>query len=106
MTKVLLLDIDLPLLDLLKRKLEQEGFTVTAGSSHDTVNQGCDLVILGQQLKEAKLKQWFKNDMPIIMLSHSGECMHKPKGISQLHLPFRPSDLVELIHQKVAVASK
>ena len=106
MTNVLLLDIDLPLIDLLKRKLEQEGFRVTIGSSNDIFGHLFDLVILGKTLKETKLKDCFKSDTPIIMLSHSSDTLSKPKSISQLKFPFRPSELLEMVHQKVALSVK
>jgi DNA-binding response OmpR family regulator len=106
MTSVLLLDIDLPLIDLLKRKLEQEGFRVMVGSSHDIFTQLFDLVILGEPLKETKMKYWFKSNVPMIMLSHRDEMIGKPKGLSQLKLPFRPSELMEMVHQKVLFSFK
>ncbi len=100
MNTILLLDVDLALHELLTRKLEHEGFKVTVGSSADMPSPLFDLVISGETLKESKLKQWFKS-VPIIRLSHDEKQLDK--DIWQLKLPFRPSDLLDLARQSLAV---
>jgi DNA-binding response OmpR family regulator len=101
MNTILLLDVDLTLHELLTRKLEHEGFRVTVGSSNDMPFPYFDLVISGETLKESKLKQWFKS-IPIIRLSHDDKPIDK--DIWSLKLPFRPSELLDLARQSLAVA--
>jgi hypothetical protein len=99
MNSILLLDIDFTLHELLKRKLEHEGFKVTVGSSSDMPPSAFDLVISGETLKGNKLKQWFKS-IPIIQLSH--DSVPLDKDIWRLVLPFRPSDLLDLARQSLS----
>lgn len=89
MRRILLLDMDQPLADTVKRKLEQEGFIVTVGSIPDLASK-FDLVILGDLSFQPKGTPW-------IRLSNND----KVDDLWQLKMPFRPSDLLDLTHQRL-----
>jgi hypothetical protein len=92
--RILLLNLDLPLSDILKRKLEHDGFRVTLGSSADQQSQ-YDLVISGRP----DVNHGFL-DTPMITLSND----EKLGDAWQLKFPFRPSELLDLAHQRLATA--
>ncbi len=96
---ILLLDVDLLLAEVFKRKLEDDGFKVTLGPGPDLKSK-FDLVISGQPLGN----QGYSNhgyDIPIITLSRDD----RPNDTWQLKFPFRPSELLDLAHQRLALVN-
>jgi hypothetical protein len=103
MPKVLLLNTEAPLFELLKSKLEREGFEVLGDMEPPSANPTSpDLIIVGKHHYDTgAFTLPYKNTAPIILIS--SEADDKQGEWPHLKLPFRPSDLVELARKAVAI---
>jgi DNA-binding response OmpR family regulator len=102
MPKVLLLHTEPPLFELLKSKLEQGGFEVV-GEAQDIGTSTPDLIILGKHVQEQPAFMLpEESTAPVILLSSGAS--DEQGELSQLKMPFRPSDLVELARKTVATS--
>jgi hypothetical protein len=104
MPKVLLLDTEPHLFDLLKSKLEREGFEVFAdeGSLSSLIPGAAlspDLVILGHHHDPSFILP--DRHTPVILLGHSDS--DQESDFPHLKMPFRPNDLVELARRTVTL---
>ncbi len=93
MPRVLLLDTETYLFDLLKGKLEREGFEVFTDEADLTSSP--DLIILGQHHDPDFVLP--EGDTPVILLGASDE-----SEFAHLKMPFRPNDLVALARRTIA----
>jgi DNA-binding response OmpR family regulator len=103
MPKVLLLDTEPHLFELLKTKLEREGFEVLTGSPHPDESSGVspDLIILDKRHHEdPSFILPGGSHTPVILLSSSDT--DEESDLPHLKMPFRPNDLVELARKTVA----
>jgi hypothetical protein len=97
MPKVLLLNTEAPLFELLKSKLEREGFEVFG----DMEVASPDLIIVGKHYYDTgAFTLPYESTAPIILIS--SEAKDKQEKLPHLKMPFRPSDLVELARKTVA----
>jgi DNA-binding response OmpR family regulator len=106
MPRVLLLHTEAPLFELLKSKLEQGGFEVL--ESTDNTDTSPDLIIIGKHSPDnPDFALPNEGTTPVILLSSgdSEDLSDKDLGeLSQLKMPFRPSDLVELARKTVTTS--
>jgi hypothetical protein len=102
MPRVLLLHTEAPLFELLRSKLEQGGFEVLV--SADDTGISPDLIIVGKHASDnPDFALPSEGTTPIILISSGdSENLSEDFGeLSQLKMPFRPSDLVELARKTV-----
>ncbi|MGL4609720.1 MAG: hypothetical protein ACRCYY_08550 [Trueperaceae bacterium] len=95
MPKVLLLHTETPLFDLLKSKLEQGGFEVLEANN----DVPPDLIIVGNSPEQSLLLSEETNTPVIVLGSAEGD---EQANLSQLKMPFRPSELVELVRKTLS----
>ncbi len=103
MPRVLLLDTEPHLFELLKSKLEREGFEVFTDESALTSTESTqppDLIIVNQYHYDHSFVLPDPHTPVILLSSGSSEETNK---LPQLKMPFRPNDLVELARRTVAV---
>lgn len=103
MPKVLLLNTEAPLFELLKSKLEREGFEVSGAMEPPSANKSSpDLIIVGKHFYDnGAFILPYESTAPIILIS--SEAKDEQGELPHLKLPFRPSDLVELARKAVAI---
>jgi hypothetical protein len=103
MPKVLLLNTETPLFELLKSKLEREGFEVIGDIEQPSANKALpDLIIVGKHhYDDGAFTLPYESTAPIILIS--SEANDEGGELPHLKLPFRPSDLVELARKAVAI---
>lgn len=117
MAKVLLIDAQPHILDLLRGKFEQEGFEVlTADRGEEGVAAALahrpDLIVLDERLQDAtgrpladRLRDEVPlRDVPLILLTprtSTGHGTGNGSVDSVLQLPFRPSQLVALARETI-----
>ncbi len=104
MPKVMFIDTQAHLYDTLKRKFEYEGFEVIA----EEQNEQPDLIVVGRNetiLAGPHLNIENNKNIPIIMLSKEAqeEDLSQYSSVSHLKMPFRPSQLMALARQAVAL---
>src|SRR5262244_3403508 len=113
-TKILVVDDDLRLRDLLNRYLTEQGFVVrTVSDAHGMdkllAHERFDLLVLDLMLPNedglaiCRRLRGTKNDIPIIMLTAKGEDVDRIVGLEMgaddyLPKPFNPRELVARIH--------
>jgi len=112
--KILVVDDDLRLRDLLKRYLSEQGFTVKAVENSATMDKALaqerfdlmvlDLMLPGEDgLSICRRLRGSSNAMPIIMLTAKGDDIDRIVGLEMgaddyLPKPFNPRELVARIH--------
>ena len=115
MAKVLLLDNQAHMLELLRSKFEVEGFEVlTAESGGAGVqlaqSERPDLIVLDERLLDEegvpvaeRLKQLDElSDIPVILLTtRTAENGDSREGAASVQLPFRPSQLLALVRENL-----
>lgn len=103
MPKVLLLNTEAPLFELLKSKLEREGFEVFGDLEPPSANKASpDLIIVGKHYYDTgAFTLPYESTAPIILIS--SEAKDERETLPHLKMPFRPSDLVELVRKAVAI---
>ena len=106
MPKVLFLDTQPYIYNVLKRKFELEGFEVIAA---DNSLEKPDLIVMGRQETSLTLAQLTQevSQVPIIMLSDDApmaEGLAQSLLVSHLKMPFRPSQLMKMARKVVSVA--
>jgi DNA-binding response OmpR family regulator len=113
-TRVLVVDDDLRLRDLLQRYLGEQGFGVTtvsdaAGMDRLLARERFDLLVLDLMLPGedglsiCRRLRGTKNNIPIVMLTAKGEDVDRIVGLEMgaddyLPKPFNPRELVARIH--------
>jgi hypothetical protein len=104
MPKVLLLNTEAPLFELLKSKLEREGFEVFGDVELASATPpSADLIIVGKHYYDTgAFTLPYESTAPIILIS--SEAKDELGKLPHLKMPFRPSDLVELARKTVTVA--
>jgi DNA-binding response OmpR family regulator len=93
MPRVLLLDTEPYLFELLKSKLEREGFEVF--SDGVALAASPDLIIMGQHHDPAF--SLLEINTPVILLGDTDT-----SELPHLKMPFRPNDLIALAHKTIA----
>lgn len=117
MAKVLLIDAQTHILELLRSKFEREGFEVLAAESGEAglrvaLAEGPDLIVLDERLTDAhgravadRLRDEVPlRDVPLILLSSRHSTGHGAANgsvDSVVQLPFRPSQLVALAREAI-----
>lgn len=112
--RILVVDDDLRLRDLLQRYLSEQGFSVQAVADAATmdkllVREGCDLIVLDLMLPGedglsiCRRLRGTGQDTPIIMLTAKGDEVDRIVGLEMgaddyLPKPFNPRELVARIH--------
>ena len=116
MPKVLLIDTQAHILEVLRRKFESEGFDVFSLNTCEAHQEQVlsfkpDLIVLGKAPGEGKhlnvLTQELRlstgsPDVPIILITTGFEEEHVA-DVPHLKMPFRPSQLMAMAREAVAV---
>src|SRR5262245_41030419 len=116
-TRILVVDDDLRLRDLLHRYLNEQGFGVTTVSDAASMDRllarerfdllVLDLMLPGEDgLSICRRLRGAKNTVPIIMLTAKGEDVDRIVGLEMgaddyMHKPFNPRELVASINQEL-----
>ncbi|MEX2542827.1 MAG: response regulator [Trueperaceae bacterium] len=117
MAKVLLIDKQSHMLDLLRSKFELEGFEVLSSVSGDegvelAENEQPDLIVLDERLQDdsgvavtERLKESeAAAEIPVILLTpraSEGGGAGKDGASSSVQMPFRPSQLMALVRENL-----
>lgn len=116
MAKVLLLDKQAHMIELLRGKFELEGFDVLTASTGEeglalAQRELPDLIVLDERLLDGdgvplaeRLKGSPVADIPVILLTSrtgDGSEARREGGISSVQMPFRPSQLLALIRENL-----
>ncbi len=112
MPKVLLVDEQQHMLELLRDKFELEGFEVFTATSGEAgvllASQLCpDLIVMDERLTDSEgfpLGERLRSlpgmaEVPLILLTARTSAPLASGGVSKLRMPFRPSQLVQLARE-------